>query len=144
MELVRQIMTHPRVYPHITDDGSPSAEAFRPIEHPAVWYILVKMHGELAGVLVAAPQNSVCFEAHVCLLPNCWGHASEAARECFGWLFDKSDAMRVVASVPSCNRLAAKMARGAGMHPYGVNPCSFRRGGKMYYQELFGISKEGY
>ena len=112
MELVRQIMTHPRVYPHITDDGSPSAEAFRPIEHPAVWYILVKMHGELAGVLVAAPQNSVCFEAHVCLLPNCWGHSSEAAHECCTWLFDKTGALRVVASVPGCNRLAAKMAAG--------------------------------
>ena len=142
MELVRKIMTHPRIYPHITDDASPSAQEFRPVEHPAVWYILVYLDGEVAGVFVASQQTSACFEAHVCLLPNCWGHSAEAARECCAWLFGKTDALRVVASVPGCNWLAGKMARKTGMRPYGVNPFSFRRGGKVYFLELFGLSKE--
>ena len=41
-ELIRRIMTHPRVFPHISDDSSPAAEEFRPVESDVFWYVILR------------------------------------------------------------------------------------------------------
>ena len=141
-ELVRQIVTNPAIYDHITDDGSPSADKFEPIKSEAVWYVLVKDNTEVLGCFTFIPQNLVCYEVHTCLLPNAWGdrahHASLQVRE---WMFSHSNAQRIVTNVPENNRLALRFAKTAGLQQYGVNPKSYMKHGHLYDQVLLGVSK---
>jgi len=141
-ELVREIITNPAIYPHVSDDGSPPAKDFRAIESEVVWYVLVKDGKELLGCFTFVPQNAVCYEVHTCLLPVSWGErAKEAAKGVKEWMFRHSPAMRIVTVVPENNSLALHFAKSAGMETFGVNPQSFMKGGHLYDQILLGVSK---
>lgn len=141
--LVRQIMTHPRIWPHISDDACPEPREFRPLDHPGVWYVLVSAGAELLGMFVFAPQNGVCWEVHTCLYPAAWGpRAREAARAMAGWIWANTPCRRIVTNVPACNRLALRFARDAGMEQFGVNPQSWMKHGKLHDLIMLGISRE--
>lgn len=143
LELVRSVMTHPQIYPHISDDGSPPAEEFEPIDHPAVWYVLAFDGDELLGLFMFIPQGAACWEVHTCLLPASWGaRAAAAAAGAAAWLFKQTECRRIVTAVPICNRLALRFARQAGMTQYGVNPNSFLKHGELHDQVLLGLSKD--
>jgi len=75
--LIRSIITTPAVFRHLTDDNSPSAEDYQPIEHEAIWYVIVRDSycgdEELLGLWMFHPLNSICWEVHTALLPNAWG-----------------------------------------------------------------------
>jgi RimJ/RimL family protein N-acetyltransferase len=145
LELVRSILTHPRVYPWISDDGCPPAEEFQPIDHPSVWYVVVReqLSGLLLGLFMFVPQNAVCWEVHTCLLPAAWGKpAAAAAAGASHWMGERTPCRRIVTSVPSYNRLALRFARAAGMKQFGVNPASYLKTGKLHDQVLLGLSLE--
>lgn len=143
-ELVRCILTHPKLWNRITDDGAPSREDFRPVESPAVWYVLVRDAGELLGVWAFVQQNAVTWEIHVALLPNALapkGRSREAFRHLLDWFWAQSGAQRIIAAVPEYNRLAVKFARDVGFTYFGLNPGSWLKGGHLYAQILLGLSR---
>ncbi len=142
LALIKLVMTHPRVYPHITDDGSAPVEEFHVLEHPAIWYVLVKDDDELLGLFMFVSQNAVCAEVHTCLLPNALGaRAKEAARGVVAWMFEQTTLQRIVTNVPANNRLALHYAKRGGMTEYGLNPKSFLKGGILQDQILLGLSR---
>jgi len=139
---MRQIMTHPRVYPKITDDGSPLASEYQPVESDQVWYVVVRADDALLGMWMLVPQNSICWEIHTCLLPAAYGPpARQAAGLMADWIWENTPCQRLVTAVPTTNRLAHRFAVGAGMEQYGTNPKSFRKGGQLLDQLLLGMSK---
>lgn len=142
--LVKQIVTHPKIYPHIVDDHSPKADEWKPIDSDLVWYVMVQNgNGHAVGVFVLAPQNCVCYEFHTCLLPEIWGPlARKAARMMLAWMFANSPCQRIVTNVPEYNRIALRFGRNIGLKEFGVNPKSYLKGGVLYNQILMGISKE--
>lgn len=156
-ETIKAIVTHPRIYPHVSDDGSPLAEQWEPIRDEVVWYVLVKddavLHPskpkpdslgtpELLGLWVLVPDNSVCWKIHTCLLPVAYGdRARIAAIAMVPWIWHNTGCLRVITDVPAYNRLALRFARAAGMKEYGVNPRSYMKNKKLYDQILLGISK---
>lgn len=141
LEQVRQVMTHPRIWPWISDDGSPAAEDFRPVNSPAIWYIAAKYRDELLGIFVFTPQNTVCWEVHTCLLPRAWGPMGlAAAKELARWMWAHTSCRRITTHVPADNLLALAFARHAGMETFGVNKRSFLRGGMLIDQTVLGIS----
>jgi len=145
LALIRAILTHPLVYPHISDDGSPPAEDYQPIEHPAIWYVLVRdvtpEQEDLLGLWMFTPQNAVCWEVHTALLPIAYGErALEAARKLPEWIWNNTPCRRIVTSVPSMNRLALRFAVKARMEYYGTNKASFLKNGVLWDQECLGIS----
>lgn len=141
-ELVRAIVTNPVLYKHITDDGSPAREKFRPIEHSAIWYVLVWNDDKLLGLFMFVPLNSVCFEVHTCLLPASWGkHTEAAAQGVAEWIWEHTACQRIITNVPSYNRLALRLALLSGMKEFGVNKDSFLKNGQLYDQIMLGISK---
>jgi RimJ/RimL family protein N-acetyltransferase len=145
MALAREILTHPRIYPHITDDGCPVAERFIPPDDPRVWYLLVRRNGQCVGLFALHPQNAICYEVHTCLLPCCWGpQAVELAVAAREWIWRNTPARRLVTNVPTYNQLALRFALKAGMALYGCNPASFLKNGKLYAQHMLGVSKEDY
>lgn len=140
LELVRRVMTHPKIYRHLADDGCPPPDEFRPADHPAILYLTVWQGDELLGLWMLVPHNAVCWEAHTALLPSAWGRAREAARAMLAWLWAHTGCRRLIGAVPRSNRLAAKLARDAGMREYGVNEKSFLRQGRLEDQIMLGIS----
>jgi len=141
-ETIGNVMRHRRIYRHISDDFAPPLAEFRPVEHPGIWYVLVRDNDELLGLWVFHPLNGICVEVHTCLLPCAWGErARRAAVEMIDWIWANTPWMRIVTNVPETNRLALYFAAAAGMKIYGVNHQSFLKGGELMDQVCLGISK---
>jgi RimJ/RimL family protein N-acetyltransferase len=136
-------MTDPAVWPWIGDDFSPAREDFRPIEHPGIWYVIVRDQAELLGLWMFVPQNAVCWEVHTCLLPSHGvKRGRQAAREMARWIWQNTPCRRIVTNVPRFNRAALLFARAAGMQEFGVNPRSYQKGGELHDQVLLGLSPD--
>ena len=142
-DIVRRVMTHPQIWPFISDDGSPAHQDYRPAEGEHIWYVLAWDHGEeLLGLWMFHPQNAVCWEVHTCLLPCAWGErAYIAARALPEWIWQHTPCRRIVTNVPSSNRLALRFALRAGMSIYGCNKASYLKNGRLCDQLCLGLSK---
>ena len=142
--LIKSIVTHPKIYPHVSDDSSPQAEQWEPARHESIWYVIVRDDDELLGMWMIATHNAVLGEIHTCLLPNAWGEkARKAAKELGAWVWENTPFLRITTEVPEYNRLAMRFAKLAGMAEFGRNPKSFLRHGKLWDVVLLGISKPG-
>jgi RimJ/RimL family protein N-acetyltransferase len=142
MHVVRNVMTHRRVYPHISDDGSVPADQFEPVDHEAIVYLLARDEHSPLGVFMLVPQNTVTYEVHTCMLPRAWGYlAHSAAINGTQWMFNHTTCTRIVTNVPSYNTLAKRFAEECGMKQFGLNPKSFLKNGVLYDQYMLGLSK---
>lgn len=143
MELVNQVIRHPRVYPHVSDDFSPPAEQLSMQDNEALWYVAVRDESDFLGIFLFAPDNPICWEVHTCLLPRAWGdRAVEAATEVCRWIWQNTSCRRIITEVPENNTLALKLALNSGLKQYGVNPRACLRGGVERDLILLGISKD--
>lgn len=139
MKLVREVMMHPSIWPHIHDDG---VKDYEPIDVDGLYWLEVN-ENETLGVFLVHQHNSVCYEVHTCILPVAWGEkAATAARLLLDWVFKNTGCLKLVTHVPSYNRLAKKFARNAGMQHEGINRQSFLRNGVLLDQYLLGITKQ--
>lgn len=142
LDLVRMIATHPKIWPHISDDGAGKAEDYRPADHPSIWYVTVLRDRELMGLWAFMPENSVCWSMHTLLLPHSWGKFShEALPKLFRWMWDNTTCRRIVGTAPVTNRLVINFVKSAGMAEYGLNPASYLKNGVLLDQVLLGISR---
>lgn len=141
-DIVRRIMTHPQIWPHISDDGSPPVRDYRPPEGEHIWYVLAWDDGEeLLGLWMLHPENSVTWQIHTCLLPSAWGDpAIAAARALPEWIWQHTVCRRIITNVPSSNRLALRFAIRAGMVVYGINRGSYLKDGILQDQVCLGLS----
>lgn len=140
--LIRSVMVHPQIYPHISDDFAPTPDEYEVAQNEAIFYLAAKDDAEFLGLFAYLPQNSICWEVHTCLLPNAWGpRATGAAKESIRWIFANTACQRIVTNVPARNRLALRFAKRAGLLQYGFNPRSYPKHGQLVDQILLGISK---
>jgi hypothetical protein len=143
--LIRRILTHSRIYPHISDDCSPPAADYQPVRSEAVWYVVARDRrpglSDLLGLWMFVPQNGICWEVHTALMPCAWGEVGlEAARMLPAWIWANTPCRRIITNVPSTNRLALHFALNAGMKIYGINEASYLKGGKLCDQLCLGLS----
>ena len=68
-DLIRSVITHPRIWPAISDDFIGKSEDFQPSTEPSTWYIAVREGETLLGLFILTRQTGVCAELHTCLLP---------------------------------------------------------------------------
>lgn len=142
VELIKRVVTDPAVYPHASDDYSPSPAAWEPLVDDCIWYVKASDGDELLGLWMFHPENAICWKVHTCLLPNAYGaRAKVAAKMMAEWLWDHTPCQRLVTDVPAFNRLAFHFARRAGMEQFGVNPKSFMKNGQLHDQILLGMSR---
>lgn len=137
---VKMIVTHPKIYPHVSDDGSPRAEDFEPDDKTA--YLLAwHDNTELLGLFALHAQNMATVEVHTCLLPDARGEkAAMAAQALIKWVWANTTFKRLVTCVPGYNRLALRFALMAGMTRYGINTRSYMKNGKLWDQIMLGLS----
>lgn len=145
VQLIRTIMTHPKLYPHLTDDFSPAPEDFQPVEHDSYIYLLVRDGDDLLGLFFFHPHTVSIWEVHTCLLPGAWGERGKAAaissRE---WIWENlPHCLRIITNVPTYNRLALRFAQTAGMEQFGKNPDSFVKSNKVYTLLMLGVTRPG-
>lgn len=139
--MVKRIISDRHIYPHVSDDLSPSAEDYQPPRENAFYLLVSDAEGHL-GLWVLTSQTSTCWAVHTCLLPRAYGRtAILAARAAIAWVFANTPCTRLVTDVPTNNTLALRLAKNAQMTEYGFNPDSFVKDGKSYGQHLLGISK---
>jgi|SRR6185312_4141696 len=141
-ELIRRIATHRLVYPFISDDFSPKADDYKPIESEQIHYVVIWDETELMGMFVLVPENHVCAKVHTCLLPAAYGErARQCAKEAIEWAWTNTAYARIVTDIPDNNRRALKFSHDVGFQVYGVNPKSFMKSGILRDQILMGVSK---
>jgi hypothetical protein len=141
--LIGMTLRHPRIFPHIRDDGCPNAESLQAVLSESLSYLGVYKGDRYLGLFLVHPHNLVLHEVHTCLLPEAWGAtALHAAKALIAWVFANTPCQRLVTSVPEGNLLALRLARQAGMYEYGCNPRSLMRDGVLLSQTLLGIGKD--
>lgn len=140
-KLIKLIVTHPQIYPHLMDDGAPTADKW---EVPAVLTWVLVTEGDHLGVFCLHAENAATVKIHTCLLPEAWGSkAKSAALGIQQWIWENTSFVRLNTDVPEFNRLALRFARSAGLKQFGLNPKSYLKGGKLWDQFMLGISKPG-
>lgn len=143
--LIQRIMTHPRVWPHISDDSAPPAADFKPQVAPSLCYVMVEDGETAIGLFLLEQRGAVHVEVHTCLLPTAWVRGSrEIASQAVAWLWANCPEIeRLTTTVPRNNSLALRFAQALGMLEYGVNPQSFKKGGVLMDQTLLGMNRPG-
>lgn len=139
MAIVREILAHPMIFPHIHEDGTTEPA---PQDHELFHWLLVSDDAP-AGVFLVHPRTSLCYEMHTCLLPRIWGAgAKEAARLLANHVFYEINALKLVTNVPANNRRALRFAQANGMQIEGNNRASFMRNGVIEDQIMLGITEK--
>ena len=141
LQTVKEIVTHPSIYPFVADDGSPNPEEWEAPD--SFTYCLVHDGDEILGVWIFRKCNAVTWEVHTCLLPNARGKRGyEALKLLPEWAWKNLEgARRVITEVVEDNQPALVFALRAGMEKYGVNKQSYLKGGKLLDAILLGISR---
>lgn len=144
LDVVKKIVTFPKLYSMMGDDSLPPREQFEPNAHPAIHYVTVEARERgILGMFMLCPENSVCWQLHVTMLP--WAKAQEkwsAAREFIPWLQENTECRRLTASVPSFNRRAVIYGiQGLGMKYVGRQPRAFAKFGELHDLILLGRSQ---
>lgn len=140
---IHRIMTHPRIWPWITDDYAGPPESFHVHHHETLCYVLVEEGARTMGLFLLEQHNGCHVEVHTCLLPAAWLRDSRAiAAQAVAWLWENCPQIeRLTTTVPQNNMLALRFAQALGMVEYGVNPSSFKKGGKLMNQTLLGMNR---
>lgn len=139
-DLIRSVMTHPKVWPHVTDDTAGDPADFETPFLPSIHYIVPRFNGAPMGVFVAHPHSAVLWEWHVAVLPEFWGSAGhKAGAEVIRWIFRETSARKLIGQPPVTNRAAYRYARRLGFADEGRITKCFLKGGCLVDQHILGI-----
>lgn len=142
MDLIKETMTKPYIWPHIHDDDS-DIETFEPVPPIAGWIqYLGVFNPDYCGFFIVTKKNCITSEIHTVLEKSCRGEfAVEAARLVIEWVFSNTPCTRLITEIPTGNIPAEKLAINAGMHLYGLNEDSFKIDNVIKSVKLYGITK---
>jgi len=129
---IREILTHPEVYPRIKDDYSPPAEQFNPT--PA--YYLEPVDGVL---VLLRPMLETLWEAHIAALPDAKGKGAEAVRLAADWLRANTKCEQVLALFPEDNAAVSSLVARCGFERVGSVSSSFRRDGRLLSLHIYSL-----
>ena len=139
---IRELILHPRIFPHVSDDFTSNPEKWKPIESETVTYLLATDEKGPFGLGVFIPDTWACWKSHMAFLPRSYGNqALTSFKTMLGWMWRNTSARRLVGEIARENKLAIRFARRAGFSIYGVNVKSKLRGGVLVDQVCLGISK---
>ena len=140
-ELVYGILTASD-YDMLGDDAMPAKPDFRVNDHPGIWYVVAGWGVDPIGLFSLFPQNAVCWDVHVAMLPWVSTHQKwAAARGLVPWLADNTECKRLTAAVPAINRKALVYGtHGLGMHYVGRQHKAFLKCGLLRDLIILGRS----
>lgn len=146
--LIREIITHPRVYPHVTQDTDPAADDFTVILHPSITYVLARFPCGLKSILLGLwtlIEVGSDVQIHTCLLPISFPGArqvrAKAARDMIEWIWLNTKAERLTTNVPAYNKLARRFAEAGGLVYIETKVASYLKGGVMHDEFILGVNR---
>ena len=86
VEYIKKCITHPRLWRYLTDDGSVKKDQYEPPMADSFYWLMPIEENIPYGVFLVYAHNYVCYEAHVCLLPEIWGRAVECTLAGIDWI----------------------------------------------------------
>lgn len=143
-DLVRMVMTNPKIYPGLADDFYPAPENFWPTESDSIYYLMAMEDGKLLGIYITHPINTLTWETHHAILPENWGaKATEIGAAFEAWLWVNTPATKAVGFTPTSNPLAIRYAKKAGMQEAGRLDKCYQKDFALYDIVIFSKSRPG-
>ena len=141
LDRVKEIMTHPSVYPYSSDDGCVGPGEFDPsplLQSPLIFTLMPEPN----SIAIFVPINSFTYDQHTCVLPESRGITNQLGKAVWSYMFGETKCEKITTWVPVFNRLALAAALKVGFEKEGLITQSFKRRGKLYDQFILGITKE--
>ena len=131
----------PALWETISEDGH-DRESWEPDTNDG-WLLSSDDDGQIIGAWCAERVNAITLQIHPMILPSMRGvKAHQSAREFFLWVYDNTDAQKVICSIPYLYRNVKLFAMQCGMVKEGINRSSFLKNGIIHHQWLLGITRD--
>lgn len=140
---IKSVLCHPVVYGLISDDGSLPREQFEPLIHELVYYIAARIDGELAAIYQLCAVNSICYDAHINILPRFWGRTQGATKEALRWVKENTHIKKLQGRIPENYRHVLNHVLTNGFEIEGRQKKSIMRRGVLLDQCIVGYRIDG-
>jgi RimJ/RimL family protein N-acetyltransferase len=151
MDLVKQLSSHPDIFPHIGDDGSPKNPADKHYINSSnryylIPYIFLDDNPPIPmGLIVYYPINHVLYEGHIFIYPEYQHQMTvDVGHKANKWLFENSPAQKILAFVPTTKTHVLKLVQKAGFKQEGFIPKSISLNGQLIDQYIYTIGRDDY
>lgn len=136
---IKSVITHPDIYPRLINENSPPPDLWK----PAKGRIYIVGYDAIPfGVLSANRKSDIQYIVHFQVIPEFRKtHAIKFAEKAVQWVWDNTEARKLVAEVPEFHPNVIKFADKVGFIVEGVNYKSCLKDGKLYDQIYLGLSK---
>ncbi len=141
-ELIRALITHPKVWRWSSEDGMEAAEYEPAVDNPAVWYVAAVEGRTLLGIFVFEPRTSVKYAVHLAIAPSQWARGVESFKGVIHWAWENIGMQRITGEIPMDAKHADRLARKAGFECVGIEKGAFMRGGVLQDVRIVGLSRE--
>ena len=129
MDLVKQVLTHPEIYPRITEDGAPPREEYNP---PGKAIFVGGFLGdEIIGLMIYHKDTAVVWGCHVQVLPDYRDYAFDFGKQALDWLKEMTNAKKVTAQIPVLYPDVIRFAEKHGFKNEGTNKQSYLKNGQL-------------
>ena len=137
---IKSVITHPDIYPRLIDDFSPKAYDWRPARNR----IYIKGETDrIFGIVSAVPKSTIVYNVHINVIPEYRkDFAEEFAHRAIQWIWDNTEAKKLVAEIPEYHQNVVNFAQNVGFQIEGINLNSIQKDGKLYNQIYLGLSNE--
>lgn len=132
--------TFRQMWDALSDDSSPPAEDFAPVDSPLVSYLCPTHDGQRLGVLMLVHVNAATVELHTALLPEYRGAHTKAVFDALRDYLRARGVSRLRTWVPACNRPAYVAALRVGFELVGTEARAFLKHGELHDLHLFGVT----
>ena len=130
------ILTHPEIYPNITDDFSTEFSI------PGNMFALVAYSDDVpAACVTLLSRNGIKLEIHVQILPD-YRHMSDLlGKSMLNWIWDNTTAQKLVAEIAFKFENVKRYAESMGFQVEGISKGSIMLDGRLTDQWIMGLSK---
>lgn len=139
--VITSIVTHPQVYPYVSDDNSPPPEEFKlPELGPDFFAVLCFDDDHIVGCFLFVKKNDTCCEIHTCMLPAARGKAVDFGNMAVQMIFNETPFSAIVTFIPKTNEKAKRLAIKCGFVEIGDHsPMAI--GGELIETKEYMLSK---
>ena len=142
MELVRRIMTIPKIWDVATEDGQ-DYKYWQPADNDKRNWVIATDDIGLVGVIYIHSDNCYTAKLHPYVIPKRKGKGGYMIKAFFSWFLRHWPwCVKLVASIPVCYPRVCQLAQRLGFSQEGINTASYKKNGELHDQLFLGISSE--
>ena len=138
--LVRSILSEPEL---LKRAGGLPVDIYDPANQSDIIYLLPQIEHDPVGVTVLHYFSSpICLQIHVNYKSDMWGkNLNRFSDMALDWVWNNTDAVKVVAFAPDCYPEVKAHAEKSGMKSEGYLKNATRYDGELINQHIMGVSR---